>query len=41
MDSHHVSVDKAMDILKIDIEKREQLKKSYKNSPQTQRRQIK
>ena len=27
MDSHHVSVDKAMDILKIDIEKREQLKK--------------
>ena len=27
MDSLHVSVDKAMDILKIDIEKREQLKK--------------
>lgn len=26
MDSLHVSVDKAMDILKIDIEKREQLK---------------
>lgn len=26
MDSFHVSVDKAMDILKIDIEKREQLK---------------
>ena len=41
MDSLHVSADKAMDILKIDIEKRQQLKNSYKNSPQSQRRQIK